>query len=475
MPANDALIQAMRAALEATPDSLPLRRHLADLLLESGQYAEAEREYRKALDLSPNDDDMKLALAEAYYQQNKGFVSLVILEDLLRRGKASARVYLLAARAYQQTGEPDKASSAYQQAVSKDPDLRDETLETVAPVQPPSVTAPAPADPPILPDDDDDLYGEEERVRVPVEGERSASAVELERPGISFKDVGGMEDLKDEIRIKIIHPMEQPELYKAYGKTAGGGILLYGPPGCGKTYLARATAGEVKAHFLSIGIHDVMDMYIGESERKLHEVFNLARVNTPCVLFFDEVDALGASRSDMRHSAGRQVINQFLSELDGAAGSNEGVLVLAATNAPWHMDAAMRRPGRFDRVLFVPPPDQEARAVILRLLLAGKPVGKIDYDRLARETSGFSGADLKGVVDQAVEQKLREAMKKGGLVEIQTQDVQAVTKKVKPTTREWFSSARNYAMYANQSGLYDDVMEYLNRMEGSGPFGRKLF
>jgi len=204
-----------------------------------------------------------------------------------------------------------------------------------------------------------------------------------------------MEGLKDEIRIKIIHPLAHPELYKAYGKTVGGGILMYGPPGCGKTHLARATAGEIHAGFLAVGINDVLDMWLGNSERNLHQVFQQARREAPCVLFFDEVDALAASRADLRASAGRQLVNQFLSELDGVQTTNEGVLILAATNAPWHLDAAFRRPGRFDRILFVPPPDLPARASILRLLSRGKPVQDIDFDHLAKKTDGFSGADLK--------------------------------------------------------------------------------
>src|SRR4030095_3989438 len=187
--------------------------------------------------------------------------------------------------------------------------------------------------------------------------EDAAPNSEIERPKIAFKDRGGMDAHKKETRHKIIHPLAHPELYKAYGKTVGGGILMYGPPGCGKTHLARATAGEIQAGFIAVGINDVLDMWIGNSERNLHELFEQARRNRPCVLFFDEVDALGASRSDMRHHAGRQLINQFLAEMDGVKTSNEGVLILAATNAPWHLDSAFRRPGRFDRVLFVPPPD----------------------------------------------------------------------------------------------------------------------
>ena len=245
------------------------------------------------------------------------------------------------------------------------------------------------------------------------EEEESLPKSEIERPKINFGDVGGMEKMKEEIRLKIIHPLTHADLYQAYGKPIGGGILMYGPPGCGKTYLARATAGEIKASFIAVGINDVLDMWIGNSERNLHSLFEQARQNKPCVLFFDEVDALGASRSDMRQHAGRQLINQFLSEMDGVKSSNDGVLILAATNAPWHLDSAFRRPGRFDRVLFVPPPDAAARASILRLQCKGKPAEEIDFDHLGKKVENFSGADLKAVVDVAIERKLQEALKTG--------------------------------------------------------------
>ncbi|HEY6168190.1 MAG TPA: ATP-binding protein, partial [Verrucomicrobiae bacterium] len=278
---------------------------------------------------------------------------------------------------------------------------------------------------------------------------------------LTFRDIGGMEALKDEIRMKIIFPMTHPDLYQAYGKPIGGGILMYGPPGCGKTLMARATAGEVQARFLAVGINDVLDMWIGNSERNLHELFEQARNHKPCVLFFDEVDALGASRADMRHHAGRQLINQFLAEMDGVKSSNEGVLILGATNAPWHLDSAFRRPGRFDRVLFVPPPDTQARAAILRLQTRGKPIEDIDYDQLAKKTENFSGADLKAVVDVAIERKLQEALKAGVPKPLTTRDLVSAVGALKPTTKEWFATARNYALYSNQGGIYDDILQFL--------------
>jgi SpoVK/Ycf46/Vps4 family AAA+-type ATPase len=202
-------------------------------------------------------------------------------------------------------------------------------------------------------------------------------------------------------------------------------------------------------------------MWLGQSEKNLHAIFEQARGHAPCVLFFDEVDALGASRSDMRQSAARALINQFLSELDGVKGTNEGVLVLGATNAPWHLDPAFRRPGRFDRILFVPPPDQEARTAILQILCRGKPQQHIDFEKLGSKTDGFSGADLKAVVDVAVERKLTEAMKTGVPSPLTTRDLLGAASAVKPSAKEWFATARNYALYSNQGGLYDDIIKYM--------------
>ena len=459
MSHSEDVIRALQAAAAATPNSAPLHKHLADLLLANGDYVEAAKTYRRALDLTPDDDTVKTALAEAYYRQDKIDVALVILEELLRGPHPSAPALLLAARVYLATGELATAARVYGHALAADPALADDDLaRRLTGAVPPADATPPP---------------ENDLVFVTA-GEEAAPppASDIERPQLTFKDVGGMEKLKDEIRMKIIHPLTHPEIYRAYGKTLGGGILMYGPPGCGKTHLARATAGEVNAHFLAIGLHDVLDMYLGQSEHNLHAIFELARSNTPCVLFFDEVDALGASRSDMRYSAGRQVINQFLSELDGVNTSNEGVLVLAATNAPWHLDAALRRPGRFDRVIFVPPPDVDARAAILQILLAGKPTDKIDYGRLAKQTDDFSGADLRGAIDVAVENKLREAMRTGAVAPVRTNDLLDVIKTIHPTTKEWFATARNYAIYSNQSGLYDDILGYL-KLPGNASGGRK--
>ena len=445
MAANDGGLEGLYEALRLSPENVPLRQHLAEMLLGRGRPEDAEAEFRKALAQSPHSAALKLGLSKAFYQQGKHSEALVTIEDLVKDRDPPAAAHVLYARLLLRKGEVQRAVSQYKLALEINPASADAELGERLGVGAPSETS-------------DVVEG---RVREgwqtpPPEVERR-----MERPKAGFESVGGMEMLKEEIRLKIIYPLTHPEIYQAYGKALGGGIMMYGPPGCGKTHLARATAGEIKASFLAIGINDVLDMWIGSSERTQHELFKQARQNAPCVLFFDEVDALGGRRSDAHHGSARQIINQFLAELDGVETTNEGVLILAATNAPWHLDPAFRRPGRFDRILFVPPPDAEARASILRILCRGKPVSEIDYDHLGKKTGHFSGADLKGVLDQASEQKLRAAMIEGVPKPLATGDLLAVIKSVKPTTREWFATAKNYALYSNQGGAYDEILKYM--------------
>ena len=447
MPHSDDSVSALREALQHSPDNVPLLQHLADTLLAGGRTDEAEKEYRHALGLAADNQRLKIGLASCYYQQGKYSHALVIVEDLMKKPDTPAKAYVLHARLLLQTGEVQRAVRQYREAVSLDPGAADGELAKQLGVGGDSAKS--------------SVVDGRVRQSWEEEPEPDESAAGIERPKCTFAEVGGMEALKDEIRMKIILPLEHPELYAAYGKTVGGGILLYGPPGCGKTHLARATAGEVKASFLPVGISEVLDMWIGQSERNLHNIFQNARDHTPCVLFFDEVDALGASRAQLAGGTQRQIINQFLAEMDGVGSSNEGVLILAATNAPWHLDSAFRRPGRFDRILFVPPPDAESRAAILRILCRGKPLDEPDYHLLSGKTEGFSGADLKAVVDVAVEKKLREALRSGSPKPLTTKDLIAAAATVKPSTKEWFATARNYALYSNQGGAYDDILKYL--------------
>jgi SpoVK/Ycf46/Vps4 family AAA+-type ATPase len=413
-------IETLRKAVSLSPDNAPLRRHLGDLLSAAGRHEEALEEYREALALDSS-DELRLALARTFLSLGRTGEAAVLVDVLLDAGGSSGAALVLKSRLLLNEGDLEGARDAYRRAVSVDAELADPEL----------------ADLLVAPETTLEREEQESAVTPSVEG------IDPDRAVITFADVGGMEDVKEEIRLKIIHPFQHPELYAAYGKRAGGGVLLYGPPGCGKTHVARATAGELGSSFLWVGLEDVLSMWFGESEQNLHELFEQARRSVPCVLFFDEVDALGARRSDMRSSPGRQLINQFLVELDGVSADNEGILILAATNAPWHVDDAFRRPGRFDRVVFVPPPDRGARREIVRIHLEGRLHEQIDLDRVAARTEKCSGADLRALVDVAVEAKLAASMRDGVPRPITTDDLLAAARKRKPTTAEWFQTVRN--------------------------------
>ena len=243
-------------------------------------------------------------------------------------------------------------------------------------------------------------------------------------------------------------------------------ILLYGPPGCGKTLLARATAGEVGARFHNVAIDQVLDMWFGQSEQKLSALFADARVQSPAVLFFDEVEAIGGSRQQTRMGPGRTLVNQLLSEMDGVSSANDRMLVMAATNAPWHVDPALLRPGRFDRVVFVPPPDAAARAEILRLHLRGRPVSSsVDLGALVADSDGLSGADLHDVVERAIEVPLREALLTDEIRDLTESDLRSALDEARASTSDWFATAKNYAAFANAGGLYEDLVKFIEGRE----------
>jgi SpoVK/Ycf46/Vps4 family AAA+-type ATPase len=433
-------IKELRQALTAAPDNAYIRRLLINKLRGvAGYEAELEREINILIKSKSNDLDLKEALIEVYYAQGKNSTCLIIYEELGHPELLSPEIRLLVAKCYLRDGDHDRARQLYESALESDPlFLADEELDKALRQS---------ADFDMRDDLFDDDEEDDDRI--------------LTKPDTNFGDVGGMEGVKREIDLKIIQPLQHAELYKSYGKKIGGGILLYGPPGCGKTFIARATAGQIDANFINVGLSDILDMWVGNSEKQLASYFELARERKPCVLFFDEVDALGAKRSDMKQSAGRNVINQFLSELDGIHADNEGILVIGATNVPWHLDTAFRRPGRFDRIIFVPPPDEVGRAAILQLKLAGKPTEAIDFNKVAKKTRDFSGADLNAVIDIAVEGILEEAIRTGTPKPISTKHLLAAADKHRPSTTEWFTTAKNYAMFANKSGLYDDILKYL--------------
>ncbi|WP_299477383.1 ATP-binding protein [uncultured Roseibium sp.] len=294
--------------------------------------------------------------------------------------------------------------------------------------------------------------------------DRSSVPVSDPSVSITFDDIGGLENVKKQVRRKIINPFQNKKaLFDRFKRKAGGGVLMYGPPGCGKTMLARALAFECKATFQNVRAADVLDQYVGNAEKRIAQIFQEARASRPVVLFFDEIEALAQKRQFESSARVNTTVSALLTEMDGFS-DNEGVLFLGATNVPWSIDSAFRRPGRFDRTLFVPPPDRVARKFILDGLLKDRPVSEsLDIERIIESCTGFSGADLSALVDTAVDIAIEESPSVEALVPLSTAHFQEASQEVKSSVGEWLGQARNFAEYANSSGMYDDLSVFLKK------------
>ena len=235
----------------------------------------------------------------------------------------------------------------------------------------------------------------------------------VEVPNVKWEDIGGLEDVKKNLQEMILYPIEHPEKFYKFGMTPSKGVLFYGPPGCGKTLLAKAVANECSANFISIKGPELLTMWFGESEANVREVFDKARAAAPCVLFFDELDSVGTARGNSSGDAGGagdRVMNQLLTEMDGV-GAKKSLFFIGATNRPDVLDEALLRPGRLDQLIYIPLPDKASRLGILKADLRKTPIAKdIDMNFLADLTEGFSGADLAELCQRASKSAVREAI-----------------------------------------------------------------
>jgi transitional endoplasmic reticulum ATPase len=398
---------------------------------------------RRALQATPDNHAIRLLLAEALAEQNQAEAALAEFEQLHADGALPPESMIAAGRAALDAGRHDRAQAFA--AVASENGLLDGVSE--------------------LKNDIDASLGLQGMAQLLDPAGRNnddAQQVALDsRAAVMFADVGGLEDIKKTIHRTIILPFQRHDLYEKYGRRAGGGVLLFGPPGCGKTLLARATAAECGLPFSNVRIEQILDPYFGVSESNLHDAFVQARRFAPCVLFIDELDAIAFARRKHASGVGRPLVDQLLQELDAIGSNNDNVLILAATNAPWDVDEAMKRPGRFDRMLFVPPPDLAARERILSLHLGARPTVEIDVSRVAKKTPLFSGADLRALVERAVDIVIDEALETSQERPLATSDLETALHSMRPSTLEWLATARNYVEFANQSGGFDEVASFL--------------
>ncbi len=257
----------------------------------------------------------------------------------------------------------------------------------------------------------------------------------VEKPTLRFDDIAGLQDVKEQIHLKMIYPFRHPEKAKKYRVKSGGGILLYGPPGTGKTMIAKAIAGELDAAFFAIAPSEILNKWVGESEKNIRKLFDTARKCERAVLFLDEVEALTPPRrSGESGGVMQRVVPQILNELDGFD-RKEGhtLLFLGATNEPWNIDSAMMRPGRLDEKIYIGLPDAPARRKILEMNLREVPIESVDLDALAGRLDGFSGADIAYLCRKVTEKVFEESIEQGGEPPVGTDDFEAVLAKFKPS------------------------------------------
>jgi transitional endoplasmic reticulum ATPase len=238
------------------------------------------------------------------------------------------------------------------------------------------------------------------------ESESSSSANDWlvkEKPSLRFQDVAGLEDVKEDIRLKMIYPFQHVDLAAKFGIRPGGGVLLYGPPGTGKTLLARATAGEIDAAFFRISAADVLSKWVGEAEQNIKKLFDAAAAEPRAIIFIDEIESLIPARRDEGSSVMQRVVPQILQGIEGFdKKADRAILFMGATNVPWQLDPAVLRPGRFDEKVFIPLPDTQARRQMLQMYLAHRPLAAdVNLDDVAKSLEGFSGADLKYICDRS--------------------------------------------------------------------------
>ncbi|KAH9281001.1 Transitional endoplasmic reticulum ATPase [Echinococcus granulosus] len=300
----------------------------------------------------------------------------------------------------------------------------------------------------------------------------------VEVPNVTWEDIGGLENVKRELQEMVQYPVEHPDLFLKFGMTPSKGVLFYGPPGCGKTLLAKAIANECQANFISIKGPELLTMWFGESEANVRDIFDKARQAAPCVLFFDELDSIAKARGGSVGDAGGaadRVINQLLTEMDGMS-SKKNVFIIGATNRPDIIDGAILRPGRLDQLIYIPLPDEKSRIAIFKANLRRSPVAKdVDIEYLAKATNGFSGADLTEICQRACKQAIRESIEAEIRAERERQSnpsaMEAESDPVPEITRRHFEEAMRFARRSvtdNDIRKYEMFAQTLQQSRGMG-------
>jgi ATPase family associated with various cellular activities (AAA) len=449
MVVDPELLEGLEAAVAASPDNVPLRLHLGLLLLRAGRHADALEqcaavllrvpEHRGALDLAAS---ATMAVEPPRWAT-----------DRTQRGRGAPQAPRASAGRRQleavREQQGPRRHGAFEEAPPREAARGSPSVAAAA--RPLAAEQPVP-------------FHEAEAHEELAKGSEVAMLLEdlgldIEPAGVTLADVGGMTSVKQWLASS--GPVSQAERSprRQLQRALRGGLLEYGPAGCGKSFIARAIAGELGVGFLPADLAELLGRRPGEGQRTLHEVFQAARLGAPCVLLLDQLDALGDGPGTPQRSFSRGVVEQLVAELQVIRDEHQDVTVVAASESPWDIDPLLRE--RMSRRLLVLPPDREAREVILWGAIGDYPVAELNVAALAGRTEGFSATDLIMLADSAVEIATERALTSGRDRPVSMQDFDRAMVGIEPSPPAWLGLARNFVLYAGHGAVYDDLLAYL--------------
>ncbi len=423
----------------------------AGVLFEQNKFEEAIALYTEAITIDPTYASAYFNRALSYAILNKYTEAMADAQKVLSLEPESFDAPYVMGIIYEYQHDYETAASWYEKALARNPgyeqakarleQIKSKISPTSAPPQESAGT---------IPKQSEDTLVQEGQLK----------KVKWHKSNITFKDVVGMKKEKTLIYENIILAIKKPELLKAYGKKMGLGVIFYGPPGCGKTYFVNAIGGETNSNVMIARINEIVDMYAGNTEKNMHAIFEQARKNTPVVVFFDEIDALGGKRDggggggDQQNFM-RMAVNQFLQEMDGVEKNPEGIFVIGATNQPWDIDPALKRSKRFGEAIYIPPPDYKTRKQAFIYNTRKMPIGRINFGRLARATIGFSQADIEEISDKAALIPAAEEDRTGKSRKILMRDFLRMIKTHGNTLDEWYAMIKKQIISKTETQIVD--------------------